>query len=418
MADIKWLHSGGAFNKEPENDLGNYPSRFEIAGGKDNLQPNVMNNLFDDVMPEEVEDGLVDYRCFYIWNDAVTEGIECITIEMTQCLECGSYIEYGSKFLNDIQIVNICCEATGDLPPEPDVGGYVVFDTEFGAPFTVYWQDWCQFGADLQTQLQKMTWCENVTVTGCNPYTVTFQNDGLGCGVGNRNVQLMRVVQNHLHLKGLCRYNNVTYYGCDDWNGVNDSVVKVVQKISNYVPQSGILRIYNPLNGLWDAYPYGSRDDFNFFLSTPLLFNLVGYRGNCEGFVIADPDDPMNWQRDFPSPVNDAPLPVPWGVVEAPCEDKLCYVNIYKQQEGHPINNIAKPILDDTFEPEVTPPPSGYVPPEWTTALIPVGNLRPTEGFYMWARRTTDPGATPCLKDFFNVKVKGTGVGWPILPSA
>jgi hypothetical protein len=400
---IRWLHSGGNFNKEPENDLGNYPSQFDVAGF-----PNVMNNLFDDIMPEEAASGLIDYRCIYVWNPRVTEAVECINLNLDQCYPtCDPLIEYGSKFLNDIQVVQICCSATGSLSPEPDYGGYVIFDTEWGAPFTVYWYDSCQFGADLQARLTEIPWCGSVTVIGCNPYTVEFKNDGSGCGVGNRNVQLMRVVQNHLHLKGLCRYNSVTYYGCEQWNGFGDYQVKVVQEISSYVPPFGTLRIYNPLTGLWDSYTYDTRDNYNFYLTNPLLFNLVGFRGTCQNFVIGDPDDPQNWQRDAPSPVWDAPLSVPWGVVEAPCDDKLCHVNIYKQQTGHPINNIAKPILDDYLAPEVTPP-------SWTIGPLLVGNLRPTEGFYLWVKRTTPPGAGPCLQDYFNLTVNGTGVSWPL----
>ena len=387
---VIWLHSGGSFNKEPDNDLGNYPSEFKIGGA-----PNVMNNLFDDVVPEESIAGLVDYRCFYIWNSNVTSAIININLELNQCVDCGSDIEYGSKFIDDVQIVTINCSGFED---QPDDGGYVIFDTEFGAPFTVYWHEWCQFGSDLQSRLNEQPWCSSVTVTGCNPYTVTFTGEA-----GNRKVQLIRVVQNNLLSKGVGRFNTVTYFSCDEWNGYADFLVQTVQIITDYVPKSGTLRIYNPLTGLWDAYTYNNHDDHTFYLNNPLQFNLVGFLGSCP--PTGDVDDPENWQRWKASPVTDSKLPVPWGVVEAPLQDKTCLVSIDKDIVGNPINNIAVPIVKDIILPEVT---------IFTTVPLYIGNLRPNEGFYMWIKRTTAPGTSPCLRDSFDIRLVATEVSWPL----
>jgi hypothetical protein len=410
MGELLWLHSGGAFNKEPENDLGNYPSRFQISGEPPE-EMNTMNNLFDDVMPEEA--GMVDYRCFYLWNPNTTVAIEGIELELEQCDLCGSDIEYGSKLQNDIQEIKIICKDGSD----PDIGGFVIFDTEFGAPFTIFWKgDYCTFGADLQTELRKQPWCEEVTVTGCNPYLVEFKG-----GAGNRNVHIMRVVQNDLVNFGLCRYNTQIYFACDIWNGYNDSIVLVVQPISDHVPQTGTLRIYNPLTGLWDAYDYDSHDDYTFDLVTPLQFNLVGFLGSCPptGTIPTDDpnifinlyNDPKNWQRWYPSPVyyvsggGPQPLPVPWGVLEAPCDKNYCQVCIVKKQEGSPINSIAKPILT-----EFTAPDS-----EFSKNHYDVGNLKPNEGFFWWTKRTTPSVINCCLRDYFDIRVVGTKVTWPLI---
>lgn len=423
MGELLWLHSGGAFNKEPEDDLGNYPSRFSISGGPPE-EPNTMNNLYDDVMPEEA--GMVDYRCFYLWNPNTVVAMEGIELELTQCDDCedcdkcGSDIMYGSKLQNDIQTISIICNE--GLEPDvslPDKDGFVIFDTEFGVPFTVYWKgDWCTFGADIQARINEQAWCEEVTVTGCNPFEVEFKG-----GVGNRNVRLIRVVQNDLVNYGLCRYNTQIYFSCDAWNGFGDEIVLVVQPISDHVPQSGILRIYNPLTGLWDAYPYSSHDLYTFDLSKPLEFNLVGFLGSCPpigqvpnpsapGYYINLYNDPKNWQRWYPSPAyyGDAtgvplPLPVPWGVIEAPCDKDYCQVCIVKKTEGSPINSIAKPILTEFTMPDVT---------EFSKKSYLVGNLRPNEGFFWWTQRST-PEINCCLRDDFNIRVVGTKVTWPLI---
>ncbi len=410
MGELLWLHSGGAFNKNPDNDLGNYPSRFEISGGPPDEQ-NIMNNLYDNIMPNET--GVTDYRCFYLWNPNTTFAMQDIELELTQCNTCGSEIEYGSKLQDDIQQISITCLNES----VPDIGGFVILDTEFGAPFTIsYTGDWGAFGVEIQTRINEQPWCESVTVTGSNPFIVTFTG-----GVGNRNVQPIRVVQNDLTNYGLCRYNTQIYFACDAWNGYGDSIVLVVQKISDHVPLTGTLRIYNPLNGLWDSYGYYNHDDYNFYLSTPLTFNLVGFLGSCPptgqiydptvpGYYVSAYDDPQNWQRWYPSPVyvdangNPLPLPVPWGVIEAPCDHNYCQVNVTKIQEGSPINTIAKPIVTEFVMPDST----------FTNTLISVGNLRPNEGFYIWTQRTTPSVISCCSQDFLNVNVVGVKVSWPL----
>jgi hypothetical protein len=407
-----------------------------------------MNNLFDDVMPEEAEDGLTDYRCFYIWNPSPKIAIENADVKITECPPpcasvsvTGPIINFGSRLVNDVQKLHIDCHEVlvenpyggpgGTLPPEsptppggppgpggvqkpggfaplmfnpsvPDSGGLVIIDTEFGPPFTIYWKgSFALFRDDLEAALTSLPWCSKVTVTGTNPYTVTFKAE-----VGNRNVQLMRVVQNNLLVKGVGRYNTVTYYGEEAWNGYNDTQVKTVYPISDYVQPSGILRIYNPLNGIWEAYPYDSFLGNIFTLANPLKFNMVGFIGNLlPAGPSGDVNDPQNWQRGKPSPETDTPLAVPWGVVEAPILDKNCQVCIYKTIQGSPINTYAKPIKVDTEAPDTT---------GLDLSSKYIGNLKPNEGFYLWCQRIIPPGTPPCWQVNFNINLTATAVDWPL----
>jgi hypothetical protein len=174
---------------------------------------------------------------------------------------------------------------------------------------------------------------------------------------------------------------------------------------------------------LWDIYPYNSHDLYTFDLSKPLEFNLVGFLGSCPPVgVVPNPanpaqyinlyNDPKNWQRWYPSPIyyggkpgEPLPLPVPWGVIEAPCDKNYCQICIVKKQEGSPINTIAKPILT-----EFTAPDS-----EFSKQNYFVGNLRPNEGFYWWTKRTTPSVIDCCLRDYFDIRVVGEKVTWPLI---
>lgn len=410
MGDLLWLHSGGSFNKEPENDLGNYPSRFDL-GGEPPGEPNVMNNLFDDIVPEEAKKGMIDYRCIYFWNPAAANAITDVQVDIAQCEECipSGILFHGSILQNDIQEIVIDC--TG-YSTTPDIGGYVIFSTEFGAPFTVYWTEggWAQFKDDLQARLNALAWGSGIIVTMLGPgdFEIEFAGE-----VGNRNVCLMRVVQNDLTLKGRSRFHTETYFGEDPYNGFGDSIVRTVEPISDAVPQSGELHIYNPITGLWEAFPYNLHTSHEFILAKSLDFNMVGFKGTSASGSTGDVNYAENWQRHYPSPVyyggypngQNLPLPVPWGVIDAPVSDKSCIICITKKQEGHPINTIAQEIPTDTTEPDdVT----------FTQTQIPVGNLRPNEGFYWWIKRETPSMSPPCLQHFVNLTVDAMKVTWPL----
>ena len=58
--DIVYFMSGGSGNSNPNNSIGGDPSSSPISG--------LVNNLFDNISPEETTAGKTDYRCFYIFN--------------------------------------------------------------------------------------------------------------------------------------------------------------------------------------------------------------------------------------------------------------------------------------------------------------------------------------------------------------
>jgi len=399
---IHWLHSCGRINKEPSQDLGNFPSEFKIAEV-------TMNNLYDDVKPQEAEDGLADHRCFYIFNKHIKETVEetVVKMEPEQC-EGGSFVEIASKLVNEVQ--QIAIEGI------PDDNTYAIFDTEFGPPFTVHYSaetGFCGFKADFEAKIKMQPWCGDVIVSGCNPFTVEFAGKAQ-----HRKVKLIRVVQNNLLSKDWSRYNTVPYLGSDPWNGVGDFLIRVTRPINEeYVPSSGILHAYNPNTpqGLFVPLEYESysnsppltptlgRGDFRFKMKEPLPFDLMG-KYDLEGpfgtgSPVFDDNDPDPFIDSFD------PLPAPYGIIEVPIMDHTALIHICRLEHGSPINCIAAPIEIDTDTPDVEP--------DFSTDPLDIGTLRPQEGFFVWTRRTTSPGTGPFLKDNFHLTFEGLAVNYP-----
>lgn len=65
--DIKFYHSGGAANTDPDASLGGARSTTEVAG--------TINALFDDVSSAEAAAGDAEYRCVYVRNEAAADTL-------------------------------------------------------------------------------------------------------------------------------------------------------------------------------------------------------------------------------------------------------------------------------------------------------------------------------------------------------
>lgn len=118
--DISIVLSGGSGNLDPNLSLGGDPSSSPILDGS-------INNLFDDVSPEEAEDGHEDYRCFYVFNDG-DESVYNVNIWVQSEVEGGSTVELGIKNSDELQRITL----SGALP----TSGTVTFSFE-GAEFSV-----------------------------------------------------------------------------------------------------------------------------------------------------------------------------------------------------------------------------------------------------------------------------------------
>lgn len=95
--DITIVLSGGSTNIDPTQSLGGDPSSTIIVD-------NVLNNLFDDVEPTESEEGAIDYRCIYFFNDGDATMYNCSVFILNDLtVGGGSIIEMGILESNEIQ---------------------------------------------------------------------------------------------------------------------------------------------------------------------------------------------------------------------------------------------------------------------------------------------------------------------------
>jgi hypothetical protein len=77
-------------------------------------------------------------------------------------------------------------------------------------------------------------------------------------------------------------------------------------------------------------------------------------------------------------------------------------VSMTKLVNGAPINSIAPEIDVAT-----TPPPGVTFADSSSEMPIPIGDIRPTEGFPVWVKRVTDPGTQPLANDGFVLGIEG-----------
>lgn len=94
---IVFLHSGSTNNFDPSKSLGGPPSINQIVG--------IKNNLFIDVKKEDSEFGLIDYRCFYIFNESYSSTLFGASIYVDSEVSEYSTISLGISRSTEVQTI-------------------------------------------------------------------------------------------------------------------------------------------------------------------------------------------------------------------------------------------------------------------------------------------------------------------------
>ncbi len=97
--DISIVLSGGSSNIDPNASLGGDPSSTPVNVA-------TLNNLFDDLSSDETEDGAVDYRCLYVFNDGDTV-VYNVNLWLLDEVIGGSQIEIGVETKNESQRITL-----------------------------------------------------------------------------------------------------------------------------------------------------------------------------------------------------------------------------------------------------------------------------------------------------------------------
>jgi len=151
VTDISVVLSGGATNINPNLSLGGQPSSSPVTD-------DVLNNLFDDISPEEAISGHEDYRCFYFFNDGESSVYD-IKLWIQEDFVDGAAMEIGVQASDEIQRITI---ANG-----PITGGLmqISYDgDQFDSPYENL-QDWA---VSIQNSLNALTSLRDVTVNAQN----------------------------------------------------------------------------------------------------------------------------------------------------------------------------------------------------------------------------------------------------------
>lgn len=179
--DIVFVYSGGGTNNDPDLSLGGTPSAFPILG--------TTNNLFDNISDAEATSGVIDFRCFYFFNNSETSTFKNVVMFVESEIEGGASMEIGITQQDDAQRISI---------PQPVTAGSLTLSFE-GDPFV--WShdpDLAVWGAGLATALNALDQLSDVEVTvsvvsGNNIFDILFTGAD-----GSRNQELIELESNDL----------------------------------------------------------------------------------------------------------------------------------------------------------------------------------------------------------------------------
>lgn len=180
-SDISVVLSGGSTNINPNASLGGEPSATPITDG-------VVNNLFDDIQPEESSEGHEDYRCLYFFNDGEASVYE-IEVYIEEEFEGGANIELGIESRDEIQRMTITnLPASGNL--RLDYDGHE-FLTEYNSDLSVW-------AGTLQSELRGLSQLQDVTVIAQTAGNSLIFDINFIDKDGKRSHPLIEVVANNL----------------------------------------------------------------------------------------------------------------------------------------------------------------------------------------------------------------------------
>lgn len=104
-SDIVAVLSGGSNNTDPQRSVGGNPSSTPVIKGQ-------IRNLFPDISRTDVQSGLIDHRCVYLFNDS---DVPVYNVEIFILAEIahGSSILIGVDYQNESQRITVSGSPTG-----------------------------------------------------------------------------------------------------------------------------------------------------------------------------------------------------------------------------------------------------------------------------------------------------------------
>jgi len=178
--DISFVLSGGSANSDANESLGGLPSSVPLVG--------VENNLFANIAPEEASSGLIDHRCFYIFNDSTENPLLSSDVFFQSEALGGASVEMGVSTSTDLQKISVTGGATGGDADMLYEG--LPFNWAFDANFVVWAQN-LQDGLNGLADLSGTVVQVSQTVSTLD-FFISFEGQD-----DNRNHQLVQVYSNN-----------------------------------------------------------------------------------------------------------------------------------------------------------------------------------------------------------------------------
>lgn len=185
--DIAYYYSDGQIggsgtNCLPEQSLGGDPSNCPVT--------TTINNLFPSLTTEQTQQGRIDYRCFYVFNNSLTDNLPSTAIYFDTEYDAIPQLQIGVNINNDIQ--KIIVSGT------PSSGSIVLSFDAVSTGSISFGGSVAQFATNIQNALNGLAALSGVQVVGENlftyqTYTITFAGND-----GSRYQPLVQLVSNSL----------------------------------------------------------------------------------------------------------------------------------------------------------------------------------------------------------------------------
>jgi hypothetical protein len=170
--DITFVYSGGSNNIDPTKSIGGSPSINAING--------TLNNLFSNINREDSEEGVTDYRCFYVFNNSDIDALFNVSIFFESQLEGISTCELGVSKSTDVQILS--------LSSLPSSGSFTIRYDDYITGNINWNNDPSIFSRNIQDALNNLDVLSGISVQSLSStnYSISFlQNDN------NRNHDIL-----------------------------------------------------------------------------------------------------------------------------------------------------------------------------------------------------------------------------------
>ena len=162
--------SNGPNNSNPNLSLGSTPSAVNVGVS--------IENLFESLSTEDAQNGRIDYRCFYVFNDSASENLPSTAVYFDSQLNSTAQLNVGVSVANEQQKLTVSGVPSGGSIKLTYDGDETSAINYGGSP--------AQFATNIATQLNALAALSGITCVSTDfgsysVYEINFTGDS-----GNR----------------------------------------------------------------------------------------------------------------------------------------------------------------------------------------------------------------------------------------